>query len=77
MLYRGQADKIISEKVQERNSDWFKNLGLHREKELKEMKINFQQTTFLNAMKAFVYHEPVDHKQVHVPDEKTSRSSVV
>ena len=66
LLYSGEAEKLISEKMKTRNDDWFQNLALHRENELEEMKINFKQEAFLNAMKAFVYHQQVDQTQTPI-----------
>ena len=75
LLYSGEAEKIISEKMQKRNDDWFQNLALHRENELEEMKINFKQEAFLNAMKAFVYHQPVGQTPIS-PSHIQSNSKV-
>ena len=69
-LYNGKAERLIEEKQKLRDDDWFKNLQLHRQHELKEMKKNFQHENFLSAMKTFVYHKKGEiHETYHFKEE--------
>ena len=73
LLYSGKAQRLIEEKQKVRDDNWFKNLQLHRELELKEMRKSFQNINFLSAMKTFVYHKKGEiHETYHYKEEVQS-----